>query len=51
MKSHSKYLWFNTKTRQELINITDMIQEEINESGIKEDFVWLMLCILLQAYL
>jgi len=36
MKSYSEYLWFNTKTRQEFINITPQVEEAVKKSGIKE---------------
>lgn len=36
MKSYRKELLFNTKTRRDYINITDQVQEAIDESGIKE---------------
>jgi secondary thiamine-phosphate synthase enzyme len=36
MKSHTKHLCFNTKNRQEFINITTQVEEAIRESGIKE---------------
>lgn len=36
MKTYRKELWFNTKTRRDYINITDQVQEAIDESGIKE---------------
>ncbi|MCX5714331.1 MAG: secondary thiamine-phosphate synthase enzyme YjbQ [Candidatus Omnitrophica bacterium] len=36
MKSHTQYLWFNTKNRQEFINITPQVEEELKKSGIKE---------------
>ena len=36
MKSHSQYLWFNTKNRQEFINITAQVEEALKKSGIKE---------------
>ncbi len=36
MKSYTQYLWFNTKTRQEFINITSQVEEVIEKSGIKE---------------
>ena len=39
MKSHRKELWFNTTKRRQLINITKEVQQEINESRIKEGFV------------
>ncbi len=36
MKSCTQYLWFNTKNRQEFINITPRVQEALSKSGIKE---------------
>ena len=36
MKSYSQYLWFNTKNRQELINITAQVEEVVKKSGVKE---------------
>jgi len=36
MKSYTKYLWFNTKSRQEFINITPQVEEALRASGIKE---------------
>jgi secondary thiamine-phosphate synthase enzyme len=36
MKSYAQYLVFNTKNRQEFINITPQVEEEIEKSGIKE---------------
>jgi len=36
MKSYTHYLWFNTKTRQEFINITPQVEEALKKSGIKE---------------
>jgi len=39
MKHYRKELWFNTKQRRELINITNRIQEYINESGISEGLI------------
>lgn len=36
MKSYSQYLWFNTKKRRELVNITPQVEECIRESAIKE---------------
>lgn len=36
MKSFRKELWFNIPKRRGLINITQNVQEAINESGIKE---------------
>ncbi len=36
MKFHTQYLWFNTKNRQEFINITPQVEEVIADSGIRE---------------
>jgi len=36
MKSHTHYLWFNTKSRQEFINITPQVEEALAKSGVKE---------------
>jgi len=36
MKSHTQYLWFNTKNRQEFINITPQVDEAVAKSGVKE---------------
>lgn len=41
MKSYRKELWFETKKRRELINITPTIENCLRESGIKEG---LLLC-------
>jgi len=38
MKSHTEYLWFNTKRRREYINITDEVEKALAKSGIKEGF-------------
>jgi len=36
MKSYTQYLWFNTKGRQEFINITPQAEEAVEKSGVKE---------------
>lgn len=36
MKSYTQYLAFNTKNRQEFINITSSVEEALKKSGIKE---------------
>ncbi len=36
MKSYRKELWFNTRKKVELINITPQVEEAVRESGIKE---------------
>jgi secondary thiamine-phosphate synthase enzyme len=39
MASHTHYLWFETKRRQEIIDITDQVAEQVKASGIREGFV------------
>jgi secondary thiamine-phosphate synthase enzyme len=39
MKTHRKELWFNTETRRELINITSLVEKELEESKISEGLV------------
>jgi len=41
MKSYRKELWFRTRQRRELVNITPQVQECLAESGIQEG---LLLC-------
>lgn len=36
MKSYRKELWFNTRSRRQLINITHDVEQCLSESGIKE---------------
>ena len=36
MKTHTHYLWFETKKRQEIIDITDELETQLAESGIAE---------------
>lgn len=36
MKSFRKEIWFNTRNRVEFVKITDMVQEAVFESGIRE---------------
>ena len=38
MKSLTEYLWFNTKTRRDLINITDQLEGFVKKSGVAEGF-------------
>ena len=38
MKHLTEYLWFNTKTRRDLINITNTVEELVKRSGVKEGF-------------
>jgi secondary thiamine-phosphate synthase enzyme len=39
MKAHTKYLWFHTKQRQEIIDITDEVAEAVAASGVAEGYV------------
>lgn len=39
MKSRTHYLWFQTKQRQEIIDITDAVAREVGASGVHEGFV------------
>ena len=38
MKHLTEYLWFNTKQRRELVNLTDQIGALVKKSGIREGF-------------
>ncbi|NIP44171.1 MAG: YjbQ family protein [candidate division Zixibacteria bacterium] len=39
MKSYTDYLWFQTKSRREYINITDEVEDAVSKSKIQEGFV------------
>src|SRR3954453_8733803 len=39
MTSHTHYLWFETRKRQEIIDITDQVTEQVRASGVREGFV------------
>jgi secondary thiamine-phosphate synthase enzyme len=39
LKTHTKYLWFNTTKTREYIRITDEVQKMVDESEIREGFV------------
>lgn len=39
MKSLTRYLWFETKQRRELVRITDEVAKVVDESGIGEGMV------------
>lgn len=39
MKFHTKYLWFNTTKHRDYINITEEVQNAVDESEIKEGMV------------
>ena len=38
MKSFTEYLWFNTKSRRDLVNITDTVGALVKKSGVQEGF-------------
>jgi secondary thiamine-phosphate synthase enzyme len=39
MKSHTEYLWFQTKNHREYINITPDVEKALKKSGIKEGMI------------
>ncbi|MBM4176739.1 MAG: YjbQ family protein [Ignavibacteria bacterium] len=39
MKTHTHYLWFNTKKRREYLNITSEVEDVVQQSGVKEGMV------------
>ena len=39
MRSHTDYLWFETKMRQEFVRITDEVASAVEKSGVKEGMV------------
>ncbi|MBU2445340.1 MAG: YjbQ family protein, partial [Bacteroidetes bacterium] len=39
MKTHTHYLWFNTKKRREYLNITREVEEVVRKSEVKEGMV------------
>lgn len=39
MRSHTKYLYFNTERHREYINITDEVEQAVRESGVQEGMV------------
>jgi len=39
MKTYTDYLWMNTASRKELVNITEEIAATVAKSGIKEGFI------------
>jgi secondary thiamine-phosphate synthase enzyme len=38
MKTFTDYLWFQTKGRRDLINITDKLEELVTASGVQDGF-------------
>jgi len=39
MKSHTEYLWFNTKKHRDYVNITPEIERILDKSGIKDGMI------------
>ena len=39
MKTHTDYLWFNTKARQEFVRITDEVAAVVAKSGVTDGMV------------
>jgi secondary thiamine-phosphate synthase enzyme len=39
MKAATEYLWFDTRTKREYINITNRVQEIVRTSGIRDGMV------------
>lgn len=39
MKSHTYYHTFNTRNKREYINITDIVEDELQKSSIREGFI------------
>ena len=39
MKTHTDYLWFNTKKHREFLNITNQIEDIVRKSQVKEGMV------------
>ena len=39
MTAHTHYLWFETKRRQEILDITDQVAEQVRASGINDGYV------------
>jgi thiamine phosphate synthase YjbQ (UPF0047 family) len=38
MTTHTHYLWFETKKRQEIIDITDEVERQVTASRVREGF-------------
>src|ERR1051325_6753602 len=39
MRAVTEYVWFETKKRKELVNITDRVEEVVAKSGLREGMV------------
>ncbi len=38
MKAYTEYLWFNTKSKKELVNISGEVEKNVKASGVQEGF-------------
>jgi len=38
MRAHTDYLWFETRKRKELVNITDRVAQIVAASGVRDGF-------------
>ncbi len=38
MTAHTHYLWFHTRQRQEIIDVTDEVAEQVTKSGVRDGF-------------
>ena len=36
MRSHTEYIWLNTKNRYDIVNITGQVEDAVRSSGVKE---------------
>ena len=36
MRSHTEYIWMNTKERYAIVNITGEVEAAVRKSGVKE---------------
>jgi secondary thiamine-phosphate synthase enzyme len=39
MKTHTDYIWMNTKKEHEIVNITSQVRDIVEKSGVKEGIV------------
>ena len=44
MLTHTHYLWFETKKRQEIIDITEEVEAQVRASGVREGSSWSRPC-------
>jgi len=44
VRAHTEYLWFNTRARRELVNITERIAEIVAAAKIAEGSAWSRPC-------